>query len=326
MLLSKVDIDVPLESDAEIFSELGFVGLLIWLIYAEREASENEFVATISETFDTPGNFKFPDTLRMNELINALQIPLGELEEVINLIKNPMGESLKYLIENIYQLLEEVFEERRKNLEKIPESLQVIATRLEEQILSNCNENIKLASNIKIFCGEVFEAMDQRDSESYFEDCINDITSSEFLLLLFNANLSKEDTSYANWVLGLQDKLSRLESHPSRLAVVFSHFDHPNIYSYRNNLNSLIAARFPATKLAIETWITDENSLAYFACSAFGMLNGTDKPNAIYRSSSTGGYLGSGTLKNPDIWQPFGVISPIYWILTGEYDERLLNF
>ena len=91
-----------------------------------------------------------------------------------------------------------------------------------------------------------------------------------------------------------------------RIAVMFSHFD-----------LQFVDLKFPHTKLALQIWSNNWNcAVAYFAYSAFGMIGDTSQANC------QGRYQG---IKNPKIWKPFGLIAPIYWLLTGRYDQTLLE-
>lgn len=37
-------------------------------------------------------------------------------------------------------------------------------------------------------------------------------------------------------------------------------------------------------------------------------------------------HKGSEGLKEPDAWRTFGLVAPVYWLLTGKTDSRLLDY
>jgi hypothetical protein len=79
---------------------------------------------------------------------------------------------------------------------------------------------------------------------------------------------------------------------------------------------------FPYTQKIFKEWCNDDFcpvSVAYFACSAFGMRGDPAQPNS--RDDFSTGKCGC--IADPSVWQPFGLAAPIYWLATGRNDRRL---
>lgn len=122
------------------------------------------------------------------------------------------------------------------------------------------------------------------------------------------------------WERELNCRVPASDKPKYRIAVMFSCFDRPQVYPYKNNLNCFICLKFPHTKLVLQNWSNSWGcSVAYFAFSAFGMIGNSDEPNCKMRHEIYG------NIKNPNMWKPFGLVTPIYWLLTGKNNPRLLD-
>ncbi|MBD2299954.1 serine/threonine-protein kinase [Nostoc sp. FACHB-190] len=187
-------------------------------------------------------------------------------------------------------------------------------------------QQIKLAFSCELYPGELFN-----DGLVWFplirDEFLDDCSKTKYLALIINAT-SKADILTAQALSTLEGELNRRvsasEQSKYRIAVMFSHFDLPEVYPYRNNLNQFITLKFPETQMILQSWsLTWHCSVAYFAYSAFGMMENSYEPNFKY--SYEDDYTKYGYLKNPAIWKPFGLVAPIYWLLTGKYDTRLTD-
>ena len=173
--------------------------------------------------------------------------------------------------------------------------------------------------------GELFQdiAQTERLNREPIPEFLEYFKSVEILILV-DGNLPQEDELIANVLKNLQPHI--LLEHQKRIALVFSKFDHPKLQQYRNNIENFAEMLFPRTVNALDDLIEYKNcDVAYFACSAFGLLEEEGKlvPNVIYIGGKN--YSHFGGIKDPQRWKPFGVVAPIYWLLKGEHDKRLLK-
>ncbi|RUT00753.1 hypothetical protein DSM106972_071620 [Dulcicalothrix desertica PCC 7102] len=107
-----------------------------------------------------------------------------------------------------------------------------------------------------------------------------------------------------------------------RIAVVMSKCERGEIWAGRLEPDEdLFKVRLPETHDYLTTKFPT-NKLKFFACSSFGVLstspnNFDPRPNRyIPDDGSESEY--SAFLREPEQWQPFGLISPIYWLTTGK--------
>ena len=89
----------------------------------------------------------------------------------------------------------------------------------------------------------------------------------------------------------------------------------------RHRPDALAITQFPQVSKSLKDWqIKEKISIAFFAISAFGMLE-TSYPEANTISES--GNRSWGRIKDPSRWSPFGLVAPLYWLCTGEYRTDL---
>ena len=144
----------------------------------------------------------------------------------------------------------------------------------------------------------------------WLNSCIEQLIETKYLALIIDAT-AINDIEIAQSLTVLERELNlrinQDDKRQYRIAVMFSHFDLPQVYPYKNYLNQFVNLKFPHTKLALQIWNNNWNcAVAYFAYSAFGMIGDTSEANC------KGKYAG---IKNGKIWKPFGLIAPIYWLL-----------
>ncbi|MBL1208716.1 hypothetical protein [Geminocystis sp. GBBB08] len=177
---------------------------------------------------------------------------------------------------------------------------------------------------VSIIGREFLEGMNKYKLEEneWLKDCFEQLNFSK-TLFFFNGLRHEEDSQIAKSINNLSRYLSQYDKLVlKRIPVIFHHFDHPKLYPYKNDMNSFLKQRFPLTKNAFDEWGKRSNiSIAYFSCSLFGIVknNGMIESNGYYYD-----HYGA-ILKNPDNWKPFGILSPIYWLLTGRYDANFLD-
>lgn len=185
--------------------------------------------------------------------------------------------------------------------------------------------NTKININCTLYAGETFDCLirdtEYRFNRTDYEKFINDCLEFGKVAILIDACSNNRDKEYAAAITQLQHdlvvRLNKIYKPKCQIAVVFTLFERPEAYIYRKQLNRFISLKFPQTKQSFTN--LSENlgcSVAYFPCSAYGIVGNPPQPNS---SAHYGG------IKHPDAWKPFGLVAPIYWLLTGKYDERLLE-
>jgi hypothetical protein len=78
--------------------------------------------------------------------------------------------------------------------------------------------------------------------------------------------------------------------------------------------------RLPETHKVLTQKIP-RHRLKFFACSSFGIMSDRredfdPRPNRYVPDDGSPAEY-SASIRDPDKWQPFGIISPIYWLATG---------
>ncbi|MDJ0579206.1 hypothetical protein [Crocosphaera sp.] len=209
-------------------------------------------------------------------------------------------------------------------------------------LFSILSKQINLQFDFKEFSGSL--PLFPRDSnlaeillDSYYQklyyQCVSDLTDFTQIFILFDALSSNRDKQYAEQITFLENSLNKKlqENNQNknqsnyRIAIGFYKFEQSNVYLYLDNLNNFVELKFYHLQTAMNQWKTKWNcSVEYFACSGFGIIEEGElrKPNCKNDPNPRGGAKW-GTLRNPEEWQPFGLVAPIYWLLTGERDERI---
>lgn len=204
---------------------------------------------------------------------------------------------------------------------------------------------VNLTCNCTLCPGEVFDLAEANIGGDWYERALSALASSQLALIIdprpkavefivkskyrekyientnnpqifFDKYISERMTRLENL---LDSRLDSFKKKQYRIAIVFSCFDHPYLWNFRKRPLAFAQERFPVTKSTIENWSKRwECEIAYFTCSSYGTTGNPPVSNA-----SDG--FGRG-IKDGENWQPFGLISPIYWLLTGMEDDRLVDF
>ncbi|MGK7956577.1 MAG: hypothetical protein AB4063_15215 [Crocosphaera sp.] len=173
------------------------------------------------------------------------------------------------------------------------------------------------------------EILLESDRKESYEQTVSGLTDVTQIFILFDALSSNRDKQYAEQITFLENtlnqKLSEKNKNKSnyRIAIGFYKFEQSYLYLYHHKLTDFIERKFYHLQTAMNRWKTEWNcSVEYFACSGYGMIQKGDsrKPNCQNPPELSAKYA---RLKNPEAWQPFGLIAPIYWLVTGEKDERI---
>lgn len=187
--------------------------------------------------------------------------------------------------------------------------------------LGKGNRIIDLNISCKDYAGEFFNDLLQPTNnprlDSYLEDCV----MSDGIALLIDGASHTMDAEYA---MGLDKFLKALdrneiEARKRRIAVILTKAEHGEVFATRDRpANITVSRRFAQVYQTLQLWHDSKaGKIEFFTASAFGTLgNQYLEPNStIIRRGAEGT---TAVIKTPKLWRPFGLISPLYWLCTGE--------
>jgi hypothetical protein len=185
---------------------------------------------------------------------------------------------------------------------------------------------INLDINCKDYSGEFFSDLiymgNDLKLENYLEDCI----AADGLALLVDGTSHRKDAEYAMGIeklFALLDK-SELDKQSRRIAMILTKAEQAELLVNRNQKPQLIAERrFPQLYQKLQSHNGKGSfRVEYFLSSAFGTIgNQTLEANSKIIKRDKGGT--SAVIKNPKLWRPFGLVSPLYWLCTGNRHKDL---
>lgn len=177
--------------------------------------------------------------------------------------------------------------------------------------------------------GELMENLrNNNGNDEKLQKYLDDLANVSNLLLLIDGKSFKNDEIQAQTLRNLELELNlRLANREDnvmqryRIALVFSKFEQSEILGERTNLNVFIK-KFSKTQTVLQRWREKWNChTEIFACSSFGTMGRPPRPN--FEKIDPGETESYGVLARPDVWKPFGLVAPIYWLCTGKIDSRL---
>lgn len=178
----------------------------------------------------------------------------------------------------------------------------------------------KIPFNCKDYPGEFFsDLLHQSSSEmeflnAYLEDCLE----ANSILFLIDGLAHQKDTNYAQGLNLFLEAWSRSKYKERRFALALTKCEQPELANEREQPKTLANKRFPNVCKRLDTWCkSGSGSVEYFTCSAFGMINGYH-PVANAKKIKRDREGLTSVIKEPKYWQPFGLVSPIYWLHTGK--------
>jgi hypothetical protein len=169
----------------------------------------------------------------------------------------------------------------------------------------------------RIIPGEIFDY----SCETVFEDTLQTI-AQESSLLVIDVDSYIRDLVYAQRLDDYLSKLSQFSKYSikqnRRIALTLSKCELTDVWNNRKDSNELVSQRFPRTKQVLDKWAASEEiEVRYFTSSAFGCYGiNNSEPNSLILNRGEFGV--TAVLKEPASWRPYGLISPIYWLCTGE--------
>jgi len=148
----------------------------------------------------------------------------------------------------------------------------------------------------------------------YYDDLFSDIGG---YFLPIDGTSHREDEVYAKSLEKFTTDLTQRNPQGCRIAFTVTKCDLSELWVNRDDPRGMVQRRFPKMYAILENW-TQENKgkVEYFTTSSFGVFGKYCEPNSIIQSKSKGGTFA--VIRNPQEWQPFGLIEPLYWLCTGK--------
>lgn len=183
--------------------------------------------------------------------------------------------------------------------------------------------------NIKDFAGELFPEIRNLSNSNDMKTYVKDWLCSEGLLIMLTDWQAENDGEFQSIFEQLnQEILDRQEINPEtenlRIAIVMNKCERGELWPCRFDAEEdLFQVRLRETHkyLTGNSFAIKDEQLKFFACSSFGVLgNDTSfdpRPNRSLTEYTKTEELVA-VVKDIKKWKPFGLISPLYWLTTGE--------
>ncbi|CCI35937.1 hypothetical protein [Microcystis aeruginosa] len=148
----------------------------------------------------------------------------------------------------------------------------------------------------------------------YYDDLFSDIGG---YFLPIDGTSHREDEVYAKSLEKFTTDLTQRNPQGCPIAFAVTKCDLSELWVNRDDPRGMVQRRFPKMYAILENW-TQENKgkVEYFTTSSFGVFGKYCEPNSIIKSKSKEGTMA--VIRNPQEWQPFGLIEPLYWLCTGK--------
>lgn len=186
----------------------------------------------------------------------------------------------------------------------------------------NINPNFRTNFTIRDFPGACFEQFASpvgENSNHLLEEWASPDTTG--ILILLDGLTKDKDMFYSQIFKNLLNSLSSyLGKRKIRIAVALNKCDRGEIWTRRfHPEDDIFRLYLPKTRKVLRDSFLSDNC-QFFAMSIFGVLWKYDsRPNRVSKiSNSNFDNRCMGVLRNPSTWQPYNIISPIYWLCTGK--------
>ncbi|MBL1208719.1 hypothetical protein [Geminocystis sp. GBBB08] len=175
-------------------------------------------------------------------------------------------------------------------------------------------ENIQI--NVRDYPGEVFEKIADRNlsdeiHQEFIDECLmSDVNGCLILFTQWEHGTDKFYYRVMSQFLKLMDERNRTNN--LKLAVVMSKCERGELWPGRIDPETdLFGIHLPRTKTILKDSLNSKN-LQFYALSTFGVLHKNDpRPNRIDQAGSNGS---ESVLREPNSWQPYNLIEPLYWL------------
>jgi hypothetical protein len=148
----------------------------------------------------------------------------------------------------------------------------------------------------------------------YYDDLFSDIGG---YFLPIDGTSHREDGKYSDSLEKFTTDLTQRNPQGCPIAFAVTKCDLSELWFNRDDPLGLVQRRFPKMYAILENWTQeDKGTVEYFTTSSFGVFGQYCDPNSIIQSKSKEGTLA--VIRNPQEWQPFDLIEPLYWLCTGK--------
>jgi len=172
---------------------------------------------------------------------------------------------------------------------------------------------------VRDYPGEIFEELESRQTnqlhQEFIDECLmKDVAGCLILLTEWKRGTDKFYSRVLERFTELMDTHDRVKD--LRLAVAMSKCERGELWPGRIDPEiDLFDVHLPKTKATLQAKIQSQN-LHFYAISTFGVLRQNDpRPNRVDELGAGGRHS---VLREASRWQPYGMISPLYWLSTGK--------
>ena len=184
---------------------------------------------------------------------------------------------------------------------------------------------VKLNINCKDYAGEFFSDLIYKIGDPKLDDYLDDCKIVIGILFLVDGTSHRKDAEYARGLDKFFQELDQvdLDRTKRRLAFTLSKCEQSQLWVSRHQPRELTKRRFPLVQKKLATWQDmSGGEVDYFTTSAFGTLgHNYPEPNSIQLTRNRSGT--TSVIRDAKRWRPFGLVSPLYWICTGQRHQEL---
>lgn len=187
------------------------------------------------------------------------------------------------------------------------------------------SKSLELTVNCKDYGGEFFSDLIKKSQDALLKDYLEDCIRSTGILLLVDGTAYAKDKDYAVSLDNFFAAINKtdLQGQKRRIALGISKCELSQLWVRRYDPRGLTHSLFPQMMGKLEAWQSQNLGFVdYFTLSAFGTLGKEyPEPNTVFLERDKGGT--ASVIQDPKRWRPFGLVSPIYWLCTGQRHNAL---
>lgn len=201
-------------------------------------------------------------------------------------------------------------------LVKTIDDVPVYSFNIQIQTLFNSKKNLNLV--VRDYPGEIFDELElgltSQIQTEFIDECLTkDVIGCLILLTEWKKGADKHYSRVIQRFIELMDIQGRIND--LRLAVTMSKCERGELWPGRLDPEiDLFSTRLPKTTAILKEKIPSQN-LNFYAVSTFGVLGRNNpRPNRV---EELGGSGRNSVLREAHRWQPYNLITPLYWLSTG---------
>lgn len=201
-------------------------------------------------------------------------------------------------------------------LVKTIDDVPVYSFNIQIQTLFNSKKNINLV--VRDYPGEIFDELElgltSQIQTEFIDECLTkDVVGCLILLTEWKKGADKHYSRVLQRFIELMDIQGRIND--LRLAITMSKCERGELWPGRLDPEvDLFSTRLPKTTAILKEKIPPQN-LNFYAVSTFGVLGRNNpRPNRV---EELGGSGRNSVLREAHRWQPYNLITPLYWLSTG---------